>query len=261
MGKSTGGNEVRTLTWEVKEGFYFPQSLGLPSELTSVKVTPQWTEEHSADSIRLHGIYHVAANIQFQPGEVSEFSNADYAFIEDLDMQDDVGYFEYAIPLHVDLPLDKVQYETNPQLAVKGLKSEFREDGSCLLKWDATCSFEEREDEQFKVLESSSSSSSIMFSSKESGVVQAQERPVVSEAQAISEAKAQAEAKAMAQAKATTESNATPEANNLEEPVVAEAETDLEDQTSFYVYDLKDDYSVSAYRSNSIAVEKVNEQS
>jgi hypothetical protein len=91
--------------WSMQENFYFPEHAGVPTGVQSVTVTPRYTEERTEDAVRLTGIYHIAANVEFdeellQSGEWGD----SFVFIEDVEVNGKDGYFEYAVPLNIDLP-------------------------------------------------------------------------------------------------------------------------------------------------------------
>ena len=44
---------------------------GMPTGAETVKVTPRFTEERTEDAVRLTGIYHIAANVEFDEGQRS----------------------------------------------------------------------------------------------------------------------------------------------------------------------------------------------
>ncbi|MBD7908405.1 hypothetical protein [Sporosarcina gallistercoris] len=90
--------------WTLTETFQFPAEYGKAVSAQEVKVTAGYTEHKTEDAVRLSGIYHVAANVAFD-GEAQEAAlDSDAILIDDVDVQDKSGYFEYAVPLLVDLP-------------------------------------------------------------------------------------------------------------------------------------------------------------
>ena len=90
--------------WSMQESFYFPEHAGVPTGVQSVTVTPRYTEERTEDAVRLTGIYHIAANVEFDEGlRAGEFDDS-FILIDDVEVDGKVGYFEYAVPLNIDLP-------------------------------------------------------------------------------------------------------------------------------------------------------------
>ena len=126
-------------TWQMQERFSFPQQLGVPVQMTAVRITPQWQEEELEESIRLTGIYHIAAQVAFREGEVQA---GDGVFISELDVGEEDSYFEYALPLEVDLA-KRVQGDV--LLHVAQVDSAI-EDGQTVLTWQMKCSYEEVEE-------------------------------------------------------------------------------------------------------------------
>lgn len=125
------------ITWQMQERFSFPTELGVPAEMTTVRITPQWHEEELTESIRLTGIYHIAAHVAFTDGEAKA---ADSVFIDQLDIGEMDGYFEYALPLEIDLAKDKARGDV--LLHVAEIESVV-EDGTSVVRWQMNCSYEE----------------------------------------------------------------------------------------------------------------------
>ncbi|WP_186668517.1 hypothetical protein [Sporosarcina sp. BP05] len=90
--------------WSMQENFYFPEHAGVPTGVQSVTVTPRYTEERTEDAVRLTGIYHIAANVEFDEGFRAEEWDDSFILIDDVEVDGKDGYFEYAVPLNIDLP-------------------------------------------------------------------------------------------------------------------------------------------------------------
>lgn len=132
---------MQNINWEMMTQFVFPEQLGIVEEVLSVEIKPIWQQVETEESVRLVGIYHIAATARFNPSELPEYS--DGTFIEDLELDGNNGYFEYALPLEVDLPREKVANNCQPQIHINDI-SFFVYDGSnCTFKWDVDCGFEE----------------------------------------------------------------------------------------------------------------------
>ena len=56
--------------WDVKEQFLFPASFGIPKEIKTVEVTPQYEQSETEDSIQIMGIYHITCHVEFEEGEL-----------------------------------------------------------------------------------------------------------------------------------------------------------------------------------------------
>lgn len=86
------------------ETFCFP-GYGCPTEIATVQIKPQWQTMQLEDSLRLMGIYHITAHVRFDFQDMQAYmEQEDIIAIDALDIQGDTGYFEYAVPLHIDLP-------------------------------------------------------------------------------------------------------------------------------------------------------------
>ena len=137
----TGGMRVQKFNWDMMTQFVFPEQYGVVEEVVSVDIKPIWQQIETEDSVRLVGIYHIAAVARFNPNELPE--TCDGTLIEELDFEGNNGYFEYGLPLEVDLPRDKVAYDCSPQVSINDV-SYFVYDGSnCTFKWDVDCQFDE----------------------------------------------------------------------------------------------------------------------
>lgn len=118
--------------WTLQETFYFPEQYGAFADAKEIKVTPGFTEERTEDAIRLHGIYHVAANVVFDEDKPVSAEAEDRLVIEDVEVNQNIGYFEYAVPLNVDLPAD----HAGPlELHVSKKDAVQLEDGGMQLQW------------------------------------------------------------------------------------------------------------------------------
>lgn len=129
---------MREIQWQLKETFAFPTAVGKPIGANLVKVTPRYTVDRSADSVRLTGIYHIAANVNLDE-EAKEEKNIESAILID-DIEVETGYFEYAAPFNIDLPpeaSDPLEMET------LNAKHEIDEQGNFAVVWDVQCSYKE----------------------------------------------------------------------------------------------------------------------
>ncbi|ARJ37844.1 hypothetical protein SporoP8_02430 [Sporosarcina ureae] len=131
---------MTTHQWTLQESFYFPVEYGAFAESAEVKVTPGFTEERTEEAIRLQGIYHIAANVVFDADKQVELAPEDVLVINDVEVENNKGYFEYAVPLNVDLP---VELDGDLQLEVQDIKSSSLEDGGLKLEWTVQLKKEE----------------------------------------------------------------------------------------------------------------------
>ncbi|MFD1927275.1 hypothetical protein ACFSFY_04260 [Sporosarcina siberiensis] len=133
---------MKKVQWEMNEKFIFPEAAGLPTGAGMVKVTPRFLEEATEDAVRLKGIYHIAANVTFEEGEYSLEDYSKAILIDDVDLNEQMGYFEYAVPLNIDLPSEAGEplevHVSNARCTVNG-------QGVCEINWDVECSYKEIE--------------------------------------------------------------------------------------------------------------------
>ncbi|MGE6515400.1 valyl-tRNA synthetase [Lysinibacillus sphaericus] len=124
----------------MRETFCFP-GYGCPTEIAAVQIKPQWQATQLDDSVRLVGIYHITSHVRFDFQDLQNFMDVeDLVKIDALDIQGDTGYFEYAVPLHVDLPKDAAIED----LMVKDVRPTLANQ-MCQLEWTVTSIFSEPE--------------------------------------------------------------------------------------------------------------------
>ena len=132
---------MKTVQWQMKEDFVFPESTGTPTGTESVRVTPRFTIDRSNESVRMTGIYHLAVNVQFDPEEPREAKQVESAIlIDDVELNGNLGYFEYAVPFNIDLPP-----EANDPLNIvtANAQAEMEGQGGVAVIWEVQCSYRE----------------------------------------------------------------------------------------------------------------------
>ncbi|MGG1215197.1 hypothetical protein ABHM93_02140 [Micromonospora provocatoris] len=133
-----GGIIIEQKTWNMRETFCFP-GYGCPTEIAAVQIKPQWQSMQLEDSLRLNGIYHITAHVRFDFQDMQTFMDAeDLIRIDALDVQGDTGYFEYAVPLNVDLPKEAAIED----LMIKDIRPILTNQ-KCQLEWTVTSTFSE----------------------------------------------------------------------------------------------------------------------
>lgn len=141
---------MKKLQWTMEEVFYFPEEIGVPEEGSAVKVNAGFSENRTEDAVRLTGIYHVAAQVNFAEGDrAAEFSD-EAVFVDDVELDGSSGYFEYAVPLYIDLPP-----EIEAPLTIEATDVSVRtdENGALAVKWNVTCTYGEKSEEVVAVAE------------------------------------------------------------------------------------------------------------
>jgi len=125
--------------WPMQEDFYFPEHAGIPTGGQSVTVTPRYTEERTEDAVRLTGIYHIAANVEFDEGVLRSAELDDsYILIDDVELDGKEGYFEYAVPLNIDLPPET---ESTLNVVTTHATGESDGQGTYGIVWHVECSY------------------------------------------------------------------------------------------------------------------------
>lgn len=123
---------MKEVKWQMQEHFSFPSHLGKVKEVSTFTVTPQWDKEELVDSVRLTGIYHITASVKFEQGECEQVG----IFIEDVDLDAQLAYFEYALPLEIDLP--KAQYK-ELSVNIVDTNAAAHHTGGAEFVWDVQC--------------------------------------------------------------------------------------------------------------------------
>lgn len=124
----------------MSETFCFP-GYGSPTEIADVQIKPRWQTMQLEDSLRLMGIYHITAHVRFDFQDMKAFlDDEELVQIDALDIQGDTGYFEYAVPLNVDLPKEAAIED----LMVKDVRPKLTNQ-MCQLEWTVTSIFNEPE--------------------------------------------------------------------------------------------------------------------
>ncbi|WP_203246770.1 hypothetical protein [Sporosarcina beigongshangi] len=125
--------------WTMQEDFIFPVETGVPAGVELLQVIPRYTEERTAEAVRLTGVYHIAANVVFDEGQRAEDFSDSAILIDDVDVQGEAGYFEYAVPLHIDLPSE---VGSPLQVVTTAAINESDGQGVFSVVWDVECSYE-----------------------------------------------------------------------------------------------------------------------
>jgi len=129
---------MKKLQWNMEEVFYFPENVGVPKDARLVKVKAGFTEKRSEDAVRLSGIYHIAAKVDFADGQRSESIPTDAIFVDDVELEGQTGYFEYAVPLYIYLP-PEVDHPLH--IEATDVKPTFDGQGSFTVAWNVNCTY------------------------------------------------------------------------------------------------------------------------
>lgn len=131
---------MRNVQWQTKESFIFPSAIGIPTKLETVSVTPRFTIDRSADNLRMTGIYHLAANVEFDTEVSGEPATDSTILIEDVDLEGKLGYFEYAVPFNIDLPPEA---DDPLNMITLNTSHEIGENGELAIIWEVECTYKE----------------------------------------------------------------------------------------------------------------------
>ncbi|MET3574621.1 hypothetical protein ACFFIY_11605 [Bhargavaea ullalensis] len=131
-------------TWSMEQLFRFPESCGEPVRAESVNVTPQYSDERTDSSYRLTGVYHMTCMAVFD-GDGSAGLPDGATMIEEIEMDGETGYFEYAVPLYIDLPADKTEAAS---LKAHDVRAHVMDDGAFCVSWKVDCEYGAESEEE-----------------------------------------------------------------------------------------------------------------
>lgn len=117
--------------WTLSETFQFPAEYGKAVSAQEVNVTAGYTEQETEDAVRLSGVYLVKANVTFNGEGQEKDSLSEAVLIDDVDVEEQTGYFEYAVPLLVDFPSSGGNFEAN----VIDTTASATDDGELVIMW------------------------------------------------------------------------------------------------------------------------------
>ncbi|MDW0109660.1 hypothetical protein [Sporosarcina aquimarina] len=117
--------------WTLSETFQFPAEYGKAVSAQEVNVTAGYTEQETEDAVRLSGVYLVKANVTFDGEGQEKDSLSEAVLIDDVDVEEQTGYFEYAVPLLVDFPSSGGNFEAK----VIDATASATDDGGLVVMW------------------------------------------------------------------------------------------------------------------------------
>lgn len=92
----------QTMDWHVRETFTFPNDFGCVKDVKLINVQANWECEQLPEELRIQGIYHIMARVEFDRQKHARPEMG--TLIEHVDVMEDEGYFEYALPFRLELP-------------------------------------------------------------------------------------------------------------------------------------------------------------
>lgn len=228
---------MKEVNWQMKENFAFPSEIGQPESAENIRITPRFTVEEFEGRPKVTGIYHIALDVQLTDAQHEVLQFEDAILIDDLEINEGTGYFEYALPFNIDFPPEAetpVDFKVeNPSYEIEGVH--------LAMIWDVKCAY------------------------TEAGIGKIQEQPQEKTETASNDAKAVGnsevfESKSEQTVEATTEKNAEQESEATSKQAVAKApvETtvfaDNGDEVLDFIAELEDGVSTTSFRLNDIFV-------
>lgn len=123
----------------MKEHFVFPAEIGQPTGAENIKVTPRFTAETVEGRPKLTGIYHIATTVNVTGKKVEAYEVGEATVIDDLDLNENKGYFEYALPFNIDFPPEA---ENPVNLKTLNPSHEINKNQLAIV-WEVACTYEE----------------------------------------------------------------------------------------------------------------------
>lgn len=240
------------LQWDMKEVFYFPTDVGVPSSARVVKVKAGFTEKRSDDAVRLSGIYHIAAKVEFAEGQRDEMIPQEVVYVDDVEMDGQVGYFEYAVPLNIDLP----PHVENPlRVEASDVKAHFDGQGAFTVAWSVNCAHGASN----KEAETASIQSSEVVAEVKQDNTTAQtvpENAINETSQAVAEVEPQQGPTTVEKEVVAYVSESTTTAKLVPEVTATyDSSSSNGDDILSYIAELPDGWSTTSFRSNDVFVE------
>lgn len=130
---------MKEVEWQVQEQFVFQPTLQKPQSIKQLQVTPQFTEESVEGRPKISGIYHVAMTCTLSDEQMDSMKLEDeHIMIDTIDQQGNDGYFEYAVPFHIDFPPEAANAV---QVNVHEAHGRIGEKGDMIVTWDVKCMY------------------------------------------------------------------------------------------------------------------------
>ncbi|MCM3710746.1 hypothetical protein [Sporosarcina luteola] len=253
---------MKKLQWNMEEVFYFPENVGVPKDARLVKVKAGFTEKRSEDAVRLSGVYHIAAKVEFTEGQRSESIPTDAIFVDDVELEGKTGYFEYAVPLNIDLP---PEVDRPLHIEATDVKSTFDGQGSFTVAWNVNCTYAQETAEEVASKETASKETASKETAKKETEI-AEEKSETAAVQDAPREKVVAGKQEQAQAAQMTESRQTFVAQNrtaaapVQEPQAAAMHDssiwNAKEDILSYIATLPDEWTTTRFRSNDIFVKE-----
>ncbi|SEJ25569.1 hypothetical protein SAMN04488127_1412 [Bhargavaea ginsengi] len=242
--------------WTMEQTFRFPQGCGEPVRAESVNVTPQYTDEHTENAYRLTGIYHLTCMAVFD-GEGGTPEPEGATMIEEIDLSGETGYFEYAVPLYIDLPA-----ETGDGASIKAqdVRAHVNEDGALCVTWKVDCLYGDNMDDESDEAQAAAPKAEVLETNDESS-----SRPESSShrREAVPELAVREESES-ASVRAAAEPEQRQQVAVAVSPEIPQARADASTQNSpdevrAFISGLEDTYTVFSYPSYKILVKRDTE--
>lgn len=262
---------MKKLQWNMEEVFYFPESVGVPKDARLVKVKAGFTEKRSDDAVRLSGIYHIAAKVDFTEGQRSETIPTEAIFVDDVELEGETGYFEYAVPLYIDLP-PEVDHPLH--IEATDVKSTFDGQGSFTVAWNVNCTYGEASNDETANSETVSKATASnepvsqeapkLEAKKEAELPEEKMEPIAVQAAPIEKVAAVVQEQEQRSQVSEPKQTAVAQKPAAAEPVQQPQATAMHDSSSWtgqddvlsYIAALPDEWTTTRFRSNDIFVKE-----
>lgn len=240
---------MKEVKWQMKEQFTFPSKFGQPTSTEEVKVTPRFTEETVEGRPKLTGIYHLAVTVNFDKEETSKGETTDAVVIDDLDMKETTGYFEYAVPFNIDFPP-----EARDPVTIQTVKPSAEINNNQLaIIWEVACTYEEvgihQQAEKIKTPKETSE----QVTEKQSEQTNASQKQQV-QAETEVEKPTKTEEASKSEVEEVTNDKANEPISRSKEVAIETVSTSEGDEVLDFIAELEDGVSATSFRLNDIFV-------
>ncbi|SDE45329.1 hypothetical protein SAMN04488126_10921 [Bhargavaea beijingensis] len=237
--------------WTMEQTFRFPQGCGEPVRAESVNVTPQYTDEHTENAYRLTGIYHLTCMAVFD-GEGGSPDPEGATMIEEIDMDGETGYFEYAVPLYIDLPSETGQ---GASIKTQDVRAHVNEDGALCVTWKVDCLYGDNMDDESDEADESPPKAEVLELKDESSS-RTESSSHRSPQLAVREETESSSVRASAEPERRQPVTAAVTAEKAPQPNGEEASQNSPDEVRAFIAGLEDTYTVFSYPSYKILVKR-----
>lgn len=130
---------LKKINWHMQEVLAFQEGLAQPEKLENVEVTPRFSIETVEGRPKLSGIYHLAVQYEADLSHTTAIEHEEAIVIDEVELNEATGYFEYALPFHIDFPPEA---NTPVQFKIDQVQATLTDDKHVEVSWEVICQYE-----------------------------------------------------------------------------------------------------------------------